>query len=209
MECELKILRRACGVVEENAYIIQLSSGVDFIIDPGFSSSEWILENAKNPKAILITHGHYDHVWDSANLQKLLKDTPIYAPKDDVFMLENDIFNLGVPTFSPTFSVPCNKGCATLNIEGVEIKYWHFPGHTPGCSIIEIEGVIFSGDFIFYRSIGRYDFPYSNPKDMKESLLRFQSLDFSKDLDIYPGHGDKTSFFAEREHSKVWVSRIA
>ncbi len=205
----MEILRRECGAVEENAYIVKLSSGIDFIIDPGFSSSEWVLENAKNPKAILITHGHYDHVWDSAQLLKTLKDTPIYAPKDDVFMLENDIFHLGMPVFSPNFSVPCNKGCTTLEIANTAIKYWHFPGHTPGCSIIEIEGVIFSGDFIFYRSIGRYDFPYSNEKDMKESLLRFQNLDFSKDIEIYPGHGDKTSFFAEREHSKIWVSRMA
>ncbi|GAA8497883.1 MBL fold metallo-hydrolase [Helicobacter pylori] len=205
----MEILRRECGAVEENAYIVKLSSGIDFIIDPGFSSSEWVLENAKNPKAILITHGHYDHVWDSAQLLKALKDTPIYAPKDDVFMLENDIFHLGMPVFSPNFSVPCNKGCTTLEIENTAIKYWHFPGHTPGCSIIEIEGVIFSGDFIFYRSIGRYDFPYSNEKDMKESLLRFQNLDFPKDIEIYPGHGDKTSFFAEREHSKIWVSRMA
>ncbi|WQU45475.1 MBL fold metallo-hydrolase [Helicobacter pylori] len=205
----MEILRRECGAVEENAYIVKLSSGIDFIIDPGFSSSEWVLENAKNPKAILITHGHYDHVWDSAQLLKTLKNTPIYAPKDDVFMLENDIFHLGMPVFSPNFSVPCNKGCTTLEIENTAIKYWHFPGHTPGCSIIEIEGVIFSGDFIFYRSIGRYDFPYSNEKDMKESLLRFQNLDFSKDIEIYPGHGDKTSFFAEREHSKIWVSRMA
>ncbi|MBH0291806.1 MBL fold metallo-hydrolase [Helicobacter pylori] len=205
----MEILRRECGAVEENAYIVKLSSGIDFIIDPGFSSSEWVLENAKNPKAILITHGHYDHVWDSAQLLKTLKDTPIYAPKDDVFMLENDIFHLGMPIFSPNFSVPCNKGCTTLEIANTAIKYWHFPGHTPGCSIIEIEGVIFSGDFIFYRSIGRYDFPYSNEKDMKESLLRFQNLDFPKDIEIYPGHGDKTSFFAEREHSKIWVSRMA
>ncbi|MDO7812591.1 MBL fold metallo-hydrolase, partial [Helicobacter pylori] len=171
----MEILRRECGAVEENAYIVKLSSGIDFIIDPGFSSSKWVLENAKNPKAILITHGHYDHVWDSTQLSKALKDTPIYAPKDDVFMLENDIFHLGMPVFSPTFSVPCNKGCTTLEIANTTIKYWHFPGHTPGCSIIEIEGVIFSGDFIFYRSIGRYDFPYSNEKDMKESLLKFQS----------------------------------
>ena len=83
----MEILRRECGAVEENAYIVKLSSGIDFIIDPGFSSSEWVLENAKNPKAILITHGHYDHVWDGAQLSKLLKNTPIYAPKDDVFML--------------------------------------------------------------------------------------------------------------------------
>ncbi|UOR45392.1 MBL fold metallo-hydrolase [Helicobacter pylori] len=205
----MEILRRECGAVEENAYIVKLSNGIDFIIDPGFSSSEWVLENAKNPKAILITHGHYDHVWDSAQLSELLKNTPIYAPKDDVFMLENDIFHLGMPVFSPNFSVPCNKGCTTLEIENTAIKYWHFPGHTPGCSIIEIEGVIFSGDFIFYRSIGRYDFPYSNEKDMKESLIRFQNLDFPKDIEIYPGHGDKTSFFAEREHSKIWVSRMA
>ncbi|MFA4813434.1 MBL fold metallo-hydrolase, partial [Helicobacter pylori] len=53
----MEILRRECGAVEENAYIVKLSSGIDFIIDPGFSSSEWVLENAKNPKAILITHG--------------------------------------------------------------------------------------------------------------------------------------------------------
>lgn len=104
---------------------------------------------------------------------KFFKNIFIYVFKDDVFMLENDIFYLGMLVFSFNFSVFCNKGCIILEIVNIIIKYWYFFGYMFGCFIIEIEGVIFSGDFIFYCSIGCYDFFYFNEKDMKEFLLRF------------------------------------
>ena len=67
-------------------------------------------------------------------------------------------------------------GDVTFDLEGVEVKFHHFPGHCPGCSMIEIGDVMFSGDFLFHNSIGRYDFPYSSPSDMKKSLEKMKLL---------------------------------
>ena len=121
-------------------------------------------------------------------------------------MLESDCFELGLEVCTPTYRVDDNKGRTTLNINGIDVTYWHFPGHTPGCSMIEIDGHFFSGDFIFHRSIGRYDFPYSNEKDMKDSLQRFMLID--NDFIIHPGHGMDTSVFSEQKNIPLWIRQI-
>jgi glyoxylase-like metal-dependent hydrolase (beta-lactamase superfamily II) len=93
-----------------------------------------------------------------------------------------------------------------LNISGVDVKFMHFPGHTPGCSIIELGGVIFSGDFVFEHSIGRCDLPHSDPEKMRDSLLRFIQIDENREL--YPGHGNKTTIFKERPNLKMWIQGL-
>ena len=79
---------------------------------------------------------------------------------------------------------------------------------TRRCSIIEIENEIFSGDFIFYRSIGRYDFPYSNATDMKDSLTRFSQLSCTQNKTIHPGHGVATTLIDEQHNAKLWIKHI-
>ncbi|RAX53164.1 hypothetical protein CCY99_06110 [Helicobacter sp. 16-1353] len=90
----MELLKKAFGVYATNCYILKTNIG-DFIIDPGVGSAEWVLENAKNPIAILNTHGHFDHIWCNAELKKTL-NVPIFCPKEDCFMLESDCFNLGL-----------------------------------------------------------------------------------------------------------------
>ncbi len=200
----MKITKKAFGEYLTNAYLLQFD-GFEFVIDPGYNASQWVLKNAKNLKAILITHGHFDHIWDSANLKKQT-NAMIYCPKQDGFMLETDCFNLGLTTTNADIYIENDKNVTTLDINGICVKYWHFPGHTPGCSIIEIDNHFFSGDFIFYRSIGRYDFPYSSPIDMKESLQRFLKIEY--DYPIHPGHGRDTSLKAESNNIPSWIKYI-
>ena len=133
----------------------------------------WVLQEVKNPVAILNTHGHFDHVWDNAQLKEKLL-IPLYTPKADIFMLENDPFDQGTPSSYPDIIVEGNQ---TFDIAGIEVKFFHFPGHTPGCSVILIEDRLFSGDFIFNNSIGRYDFPYSSETQMRQSLEHFLMIE--------------------------------
>ena len=93
-----------------------------------------------------------------------------------------------------------------FDFDGVKVKFRHFPGHTPGCSTIEIGDAMFSGDFIFEKSIGRTDFPYSSPKEMRESLEKFKQIPYDKT--IYPGHGSTTTIREEQQYSDYWIGNI-
>ena len=189
------------GTYQTNCYIATVD-GKDFIIDPGMGATQWVLDNVTNPVAILNTHGHFDHVWSNAEVQEKLR-LPIYCPKGDVFMLTNDPLNQGTPPSEPDYII---VGDEELSIQGVKIKFRHFPGHTPGCSIIEIEDVWFSGDFLFEQSIGRWDFPSSSGEEMVKSLEK--ALTIEDDYTIYPGHGMSTTLKAEQRAIPFWIEQV-
>lgn len=197
----MQIKSQAMGYTQTNCYIAMID-GKEFIIDPGMGATEWVVENVNNPVAILNTHGHFDHVWSNAELKEELH-IPIYVPKEDAFMLEKDPFSQGTPPSEPDYLVNDDE---TLDIQGVKVKYRHFPGHTPGCSVIEIEDVWFSGDFIFQQSIGRWDFPYSNGKDMAESLDK--AMKIKEDFTLYPGHGPSTTLKKEQRYLPFWKKEV-
>ena len=189
------------GIYQTNCYIATVD-GKDFIIDPGVNATEWVKENTTNPVAILNTHGHFDHVWSNAELQKEL-NIKLYTPEGDIPLLSASEW---MPDLPPSTADVVVKPDEEINIDGIKVKFHHFPGHCPGCSMIEIGDAIFSGDFIFERSIGRTDFPYSSPQDMKESLQKFKELDFDKTL--YPGHGNTTTIKQEQKHSDYWIRSL-
>jgi len=197
----ISIKKQPMGEYQTNCYIATID-GKDFIIDPGVGATEWVKQNVINPIAILNTHGHFDHVWSNAQLQNELK-IPLYTPKDDVMLLSESSWMKDLPPSTPDIEVMPNE---EIDFNGIKVKFHHFSGHTPGCSMIEIDDAVFSGDFIFERSIGRCDFPYSSPADMKESLLRFKELSFDKTL--YPGHGNTTTIKQEQQYVDYWVKNI-
>ncbi|PHS57836.1 MAG: MBL fold metallo-hydrolase [Sulfurimonas sp.] len=192
---------QAMGPYQTNCYIATLD-GKDFIIDPGVGATEWVLKNTSNPVAILNTHGHFDHVWSNDELQKKL-NIPLYTPEGDIMFLTNSSWMPDLPPSSPDIQVKQNK---EFDFDGTKVKFRHFPGHCPGCSTIEIGDVMFSGDFIFEKSIGRTDFPYSNPDDMKNSLKKFKKLDFDKK--VYPGHGSPTTIKQEQQYINYWINSL-
>ncbi|MCX6051322.1 MAG: MBL fold metallo-hydrolase [Campylobacterales bacterium] len=197
----MKIKMQPMGVYQTNCYIVTVD-GKDFIIDPGVNATEWVINNVTNPVAILNTHGHFDHVWSNSELQEKLK-IPLYTPKGDVMMLRDSSWMPDLPPSTPDYEV---EGDAEIDFDGVKVKFRHFPGHCQGCSTIEIGDAMFSGDFIFERSIGRTDFPYSSPQDMKKSLEKFKQLDFDKI--IYPGHGEKTTIKQEQQHADYFINSL-
>ena len=189
------------GMYQTNCYIATVD-GKDFIIDPGVGATSWVKRNVTNPVAILNTHGHFDHVWSNAELQEEL-NIKLYTPKGDIHLLSESSWMPDLPPSTPDVAVEDNE---ELDFDGVKVKFRHFPGHCPGCSTIEIEDAMFSGDFIFERSIGRTDFPYSSPQDMKNSLEKFKLLDYDKT--IYPGHGNTTTIKQEQQYSDYWIKSL-
>jgi hydroxyacylglutathione hydrolase len=197
----MQIKTQPMGPYQTNCYIVTCKD-MDFIIDPGVGAVEWVIKNVKNPIAIFNTHGHFDHVWSNQELKEKLS-IPLYTPKDDIFLLQSSNWMPDLPPSYPDVEV---IGDTEYDFDGVKVKFRHFPGHCPGCSTIEIEDAMFSGDFIFDRSIGRVDFPYSNSSDMKNSLLRFKTIKYDKT--IYPGHGGTTTIKKEQKNVDYWINNI-
>lgn len=194
----MQILQQACGAYETNCYILNTDEG-EFIIDPGVNALNFIQKHVKKPLAILNTHGHFDHIWDNARVKKEY-NIPIYIHKNDEFMLK-DPFEKGFEPSKADFLVQDEN---ELELFGTKFKFHFLPGHTPGCTMIEIVGqnIMFSGDFLFYRSIGRWDFPYSDANLMKQSLEKVMA--YKEDYHLLPGHGQATSLKEEQEHFSSW-----
>lgn len=197
----MKIKVKPMGEYQTNCYILTINQK-DIIIDPGVNALNWIEKHITNPIAILNTHGHFDHIWDNQKVKNRF-DIKLYSPIDDIFMLEEDIFNLNMPISKADYKI---KPDNTIIIDNIKIKFHHFPGHTPGCSAIQVDDILFSGDFIFKNSIGRVDFPYSNPSHMKNSINKI--LKWTKDIKIYPGHGTYTYLNKEKTNLQKWLKYI-
>lgn len=197
----MTILKRPMGEYQTNCYLVRIEDK-EIIIDPGMGATQWVMANVTNPIAILNTHGHFDHVWSNQELKEKL-NIPLYTPKGDVFLLQSSTW---MPSLLPSYPNVEVESDATLEIGGITVKFHHFPGHCPGCSMIEIGEVMFSGDFLFQNSIGRYDFPYSNAHDMKKSLEKMMQM--REDKTLYPGHGDSTTLFKEQKNAPYWLRML-
>jgi glyoxylase-like metal-dependent hydrolase (beta-lactamase superfamily II) len=162
----------------------------------------WIRDNTSNPIAVLNTHGHFDHVWSNDAVQNEFK-IPLYIQKDDAFMLEKCPLGQNVPLSEADYLV---EGDEKLNIQGIDVQYRKFSGHTPGNSIIEIEDVWFSGDFLFEQSIGRWDFPFSSGEKMVESLEKAMKIE--GDFTLYPGHNMSTTLKQEQKNMPYWIETV-
>ena len=194
---------KPCGPYETNCYIVEYEDK-SLIIDPGVGALEWIKKETTHPIAILNTHCHFDHVWDNQITKKHFS-IPIYTPKDDLFMIQDKTsINNNVPPSEPDVLIDNDN---EFFIGDITVKFVHLPGHTPGTSIIVIDDYIFSGDFVFANSIGRCDFPYSSPSDMKKSIHKFTALDFM-DKKIFPGHGSSTTLYKEQDNIVKWLDYI-
>jgi len=197
----MEIKYQPMGATQTNCYIVTIDNK-DLIIDPGMMATQWVKRNIKNPVAILNTHGHFDHVWSNAELQEEL-NIPLYIQKDDAFLLQKCPLGQNVPISTADYLV---EGDEKLNIQGIEVQYRKFSGHTPGNSIIEIEDVWFSGDFLFQQSIGRWDFPFSSGEEMVKSLEKAMQID--SDFTVYPGHGMSTTLKEEQKIMSYWIQNV-
>jgi len=194
----MQILKKAFGEYATNCYILKGEQG-DLVIDPGQGSFDWVMQNTGKIAAVLNTHGHFDHVYDDAKLQRA--GAKIYIHESDAFMLRADPFETMPELIEADVLVKGQE--QSFEIAGFNVKFSLFAGHTPGSCMIEAGGVIFSGDVIFKGSIGRWDFPFSSGAQMRESLHKI--LQIKGDFTLYPGHGANTSLVAERQNLKYFL----
>lgn len=198
------------GVFESNAYLVySKKTNRAILIDPGAESRRlWHIleERGLTLTALISTHGHLDHVGALADLREL-SGAPVIVPQ-----LDEDILN-HLPESCKMFGLPEDEipvvdhwitpGMSRLTTEQLgpetpvnEIGIHHTPGHTLGGICLQIGEALFSGDTLFYDSVGRVDLPGGDGPTLMKSLLYLMSLDGN--LRVYPGHGPATTIAREK-----------
>ena len=190
------------GAFETNTYLITKGNKA-VVIDPGLDFN-LIVDEIKNNyevEAILITHGHIDHI-DGVGLI----DAPIYVGKEDLINFNdktNSLYHFAYK--KPSFDVSKLKLIPVsdndiISLNTFQFKAIHTPGHTMGSYCYMYYNSLFSGDTLFRCSIGRTDFPTSSYKLMSSSLKKLKSM-INDDVVIYPGHDEKTTMKFEKQNN--------
>jgi glyoxylase-like metal-dependent hydrolase (beta-lactamase superfamily II) len=186
------------GELSTNCYILQDDSDAAVIIDPGDDANhiqEYILSRYLNPYAILLTHGHLDHLLAAQELS-INFQIPIYMSEKDKFLTDRmeetaKQFTQGANFFKPV-NIISVRDKDLLKFGNMHIKIIGLPGHTPGSVGYCIDDHVFTGDLVFdNRKIGEYRHKYSSFKTLMKSIEKLKALE-SKIM-IYPGHGDPFS----------------
>ena len=207
------------GPIETNCYIVTDEESLDCaVIDPGADASailEYLEDNHLRCRAILLTHGHYDH---TGALDSLLKETgaPLWLSRnDDGVTIGGEYYRF----HAPENSIFIKEG-DSIHVGSLCFTVLETPGHTPGsltflCRQEKAAGpspaqdgpdgqggdvpALFTGDTLFRNSCGRTDFPGSSTDDMLRSLRRLASL--PGDYEVYPGHMEASTLERERRHN--------
>jgi hydroxyacylglutathione hydrolase len=198
---ELAVDRYELGPIGTNCYVVRASRGAAdaVVIDPGGDAAELRLALARmgaTCTAILITHGHWDHLAGVADLAEGT-GAPVYMAEGERAMLENlpDLVPPGVPARSYTADTFL-RGDETLELAGIELETLLVPGHSPAHLAYHADGCLFSGDVLFAGSVGRTDLPGADWETLADSL-RLLTERFASETTIYPGHGPPTTLGAE------------
>lgn len=201
------IQQRVLGMVSTNVYVCMHAETKEaFIVDPAADADEIIrLVSAMGAKpcAILLTHGHFDHIGAADALRKRY-EIPVYAEEHEKELLSSPALNLS-GGWADSLTLTADhllKDGDMLNIAGFTIRVLHTPGHTPGGCCYELVGedILFSGDTLFYMSVGRTDFPGSSGAAMRMSLHRLLE-ELSEDTQVLPGHGESTTIGYEKRNN--------
>ncbi len=200
------------GACQTNCYLAyQKQTKEGWIVDPA-DRAEMIIEQCETigmkPKAILLTHGHFDHMTAARKVKEHF-DIPIYAGEKERKLLGDATMNLsGVWASAVTLEADIwitEKD--TLELAGYSVKVMETPGHTPGgvCYYIPEEEILFSGDTLFCESLGRTDFPGSSTADILHSI-REKLFKLPDETVVYAGHMNSTTIGHEKINNPV--SRI-
>jgi len=206
------IVQIPLGILEANCYLVyDKASDEGVIVDPGGDTTPLLKEIEQRGvtiKAILNTHGHFDHSAGNAELASF--DVPLGIHPDD-----HDLLAEGggaawfgfppVPAMQPTIAL--TEGFEYM-VGNLRLRVLTTPGHTPGsvCLYIPEENALLTGDTLFASGVGRTDLPGGDPRALTESLKRLLAL--PPETIIYPGHGPMSTLAQEKRHNP-WLKWIA
>ena len=186
-----------CGDHQTNCFVAWDDDKNCVLIDcNGSEMSEFIDKEGLNPKYILLTHGHGDHIgFVEYYVNKY--NIPVVCGKNEAGLLADPSMNLsGCISITPDKLFEDGE---VFSVGGMDFKIIFTPGHTAGSICYITGGELFSGDTLFWGSCGRVDFPSGNKKDMSDSLRLLKSLE--KNYNVYPGHGQYTTLDSEKRNN--------
>ena len=208
-----------------NCYVVAAGPGEPcLIIDPGQDSIDGVLdivaEHRLEPAAVLLTHGHIDHVWSVAPLSARFEvpalihgddryrladpaGSSIGAAREQLLAMTKDALELTEPS-----EVRLLSDEESLDLAGIPLLVRHAPGHTEGSVVFELDEVLFSGDVLFAGSIGRTDLPGGDHQQMMASLRRV-IVPARDDLVVLPGHGPQTTIGQEKASNPFLLPLLA
>lgn len=203
----MKVEKFVTGIISTNCYlVINKDTKQAVVIDPAACPS-YLMSHIKSEglkiEAILLTHGHFDHIMGIDGFLSEF-DVPVYVHEEDADAMEDPVLNQ-----SSTYTSGYTFGKArylrdrqTLELAGYTFQVIHTPGHTKGgcCYYVASEGVLFSGDTLFQNSVGRTDFVNSSTSDLVHSIREKLFL-LPDDTMVYPGHMGETKIGHEKKYN--------
>ena len=219
------------GPWETNCYVIAPSEGEDaIVVDPGFAAAsplrDVLRERRLRAVAVVLTHGHMDHVWSvvpvcaehelpayihPGDRERLTSPSDFMSPAMRAATLES---TGGELTTAEPADVQVLADGEAITLAGIELVPMHTPGHTPGSTVFHagVSGAprehLVSGDVLFNNGIGRTDLLGGDPVAMAESLARLMRA-YEDDTLVYPGHGPVTTIGDERRRSRYLREALA
>jgi glyoxylase-like metal-dependent hydrolase (beta-lactamase superfamily II) len=199
------------GAYETNCYCLRDNESAKdcIIIDTGFDADDFVnsLEETKmNPLALILTHGHIDHIAGVNAMREKFPEMKLYIHKLDANMLDEPKSNLSIMSGLSYVTDPAEvilEDNQTIELAGIKLEVLHTPGHTPGgISLYSKEqGVVFVGDALFSGSVGRTDFPGGSMNQLIDGIKE-KLLTLPEETKVYPGHGPDTTIGREKNYNQ-------
>jgi len=209
----MKIDRLILGEYETNCYVLRSNAAAKdcVVVDAGPGGGQlldFIKGHKLNPAAVVLTHGHIDHIGGVAGLRDNYPNVRVYIHKLDAEMLENAHRNLSAMMGGAFSTNPADfslEDGSVIEQAGIKLQALHTPGHTPGgiCLYSKDEGIVFTDDTLFAESIGRTDFPGGSLQQLLKSV-REKLFTLPDDTAVYPGHGPSTTIAQEKTHNQFF-----
>lgn len=205
---EISVLR--LGQIGTNCYIFRREGGYRCgIVDPGDQGEQvarWLVEKGLEAEAVLLTHGHFDHILGIPGLREEWPDLPVYCHPADLGGGDTtSLFGETFPTVRSFGDITPYREGDTVEVDGIRLEVLDTPGHTPGSVTLRAENVLFTGDTLFAGSMGRTDLPCGDEGEIMRSLKRLGELE--GDYQVLPGHEGQSTL--ERERKSNYCLRAA
>jgi glyoxylase-like metal-dependent hydrolase (beta-lactamase superfamily II) len=207
----LQVTAMPLGALDTNCYVLN-SDREAVVIDPGGDAHEILsfLEAGKlTLERVLNTHLHFDHIQGNADLVAATGVSVMANPKD-AYLLDTELGGGGMWGFprTPSFTIEALEE-GEMTLLGTTCRVLATPGHSPGSLSFYFEslGAVFVGDLLFYRSVGRTDFPGSSERELMRSV-RTKIFTLPEDTVVYPGHGPETTVGQERLNNPFFTEFI-